>query len=248
MDVYFPKYCVWETTLKCNLVCRHCGSTAGAAREDELSTQEALDLLEQLAELGTQELTLSGGELLMRPDWRELAAYSHQLGICNLIVSNGLAITPEVAEEMARLEIGSVSISLDGGKDVHNYLRPVGKCQVQARDSFSGVLNAITNLQKAGVIVAAITQMNKVNLGELGNIKALLLERGIRYWQIQLTNPMGRAGRAAVPGIDPSDLIGIYDFIRITQKEGELHCLAANNIGYFGSDEHYLRRRNVKGD
>lgn len=53
-------YAVWEITLKCNLACNHCGSRAGLARHQELSTQEALDLVQQLAEVGIEEVTLIG--------------------------------------------------------------------------------------------------------------------------------------------------------------------------------------------
>ncbi|MCB1638221.1 MAG: heme biosynthesis protein, partial [Thiothrix sp.] len=51
-------YAVWEITLKCNLACSHCGSRAGAARHDELSTAEALNLVQQMADAGITEVTL----------------------------------------------------------------------------------------------------------------------------------------------------------------------------------------------
>ena len=62
-------YAVWEITLKCNLACNHCGSRAGHARTTELTTEEAFDLVRQMAEVGIKEVTLIGGEAFMRPDW-----------------------------------------------------------------------------------------------------------------------------------------------------------------------------------
>ncbi|MEA1674931.1 radical SAM protein [Nitrospirillum sp. BR 11163] len=56
-----PVHVVWEITLACNLKCQHCGSRAGRPRADELTTAEALDLVDQLAALGTREMTLIGG-------------------------------------------------------------------------------------------------------------------------------------------------------------------------------------------
>src|SRR6188474_861009 len=53
-----PVYAVWETTLRCDLACRHCGSRAGRSRPDELTTEEALDLVRQMAELGVKEVTI----------------------------------------------------------------------------------------------------------------------------------------------------------------------------------------------
>jgi 2-iminoacetate synthase ThiH len=57
-----PNYAVWELTLACDLACRHCGSRAGRARPDELTTAEAVDLVRQMHELGIQEVALIGGE------------------------------------------------------------------------------------------------------------------------------------------------------------------------------------------
>src|SRR5262249_54839548 len=65
---YRSTYAVWEITLACNLRCVHCGSRAGKARPNELTTAEALDLVEQLADLGVAEVSLIGGEAFLRPD------------------------------------------------------------------------------------------------------------------------------------------------------------------------------------
>ena len=67
-----PIYAVWEITLQCDLACRHCGSRAGHARPDELTTAEWLDLVRQMAELGVKEVTLIGGEAYLRDDWIEI--------------------------------------------------------------------------------------------------------------------------------------------------------------------------------
>src|SRR5690606_38498507 len=53
-----PIYAVWEITLRCDLACRHCGSRAGRSRPDELDTEEALDMVRQMAELGVREVTV----------------------------------------------------------------------------------------------------------------------------------------------------------------------------------------------
>lgn len=59
-------YAVWEITLRCNLACVHCGSRAGPPRATELSTEEAFDLVRQLAEVGITQVTLLGGEAFLR--------------------------------------------------------------------------------------------------------------------------------------------------------------------------------------
>src|ERR1044071_1023072 len=69
---YRPVHVVWETTLACDLKCQHCGSRAGRRRPDELTTAECLDLVAQLARLGTRSVTLIGGEAYLRRDWVEI--------------------------------------------------------------------------------------------------------------------------------------------------------------------------------
>ncbi len=68
-----PRQAVWELTLRCNLRCRHCGSRAGRARDDELTLEEMLRVADALAELECRFVTLSGGEPLMRPEWPLIA-------------------------------------------------------------------------------------------------------------------------------------------------------------------------------
>jgi MoaA/NifB/PqqE/SkfB family radical SAM enzyme len=67
-----PIHVVWEITLACNLKCMHCGSRAGHVRNDELTTAECLSLVDQMAALGTREVTLIGGEAYLRRDWIEI--------------------------------------------------------------------------------------------------------------------------------------------------------------------------------
>ena len=59
---FFPAYVVWELTLRCDHACSHCGSRAAVARPEELSTDEALGVVAQLADLGAREVVLIGGD------------------------------------------------------------------------------------------------------------------------------------------------------------------------------------------
>lgn len=251
---YSPEVCVWETTLACNLACRHCGSSAGKPRAHELDTDEALGVVDALAELGTREITFSGGEVFVRADWRALIARAREHGLERIIVSNGLAITREVADELARLEVGSVSLSVDGEPSTHDWLRPLNKSQASTLSGPAGpgdassheqISWAIANLRAAGVTVSAITQVSRVNLYELGTIHDFLVSHAIDGWQVQMTNPMGRSvredGVPRVPILDSQDLCSLYDFIRSVQDEGRVRCLAADCIGYYASDEPLLR-------
>src|SRR5690348_10996598 len=92
-----PIYAVWEITLRCDLACTHCGSRAGRARPEELTTAEALDLVGQMAELGVKEVTLIGGEAYLRDDWTEIARAVRARGMQCSITTGGRGFTPERA-------------------------------------------------------------------------------------------------------------------------------------------------------
>ena len=92
-----PILAVWEITLACDLACGHCGSRAGKARPDELTTAEALDLVDQLADLGVIEVVLIGGESYLRADWLDIVARIAERGMEPLITTGGRGMTPESA-------------------------------------------------------------------------------------------------------------------------------------------------------
>src|SRR5579862_7336687 len=91
-----PVYAVWEVTLKCDLACRHCGSRAGRARPDELSTGEALGLVDQMADLGVREVTLIGGEAYLRSDWLDIIRAVRKRGMLCTTTTGGRGVTPEL--------------------------------------------------------------------------------------------------------------------------------------------------------
>ena len=236
MSAYRLRAVVWETTLACNLACTHCGSAAGRARRRELDTAEALDLVDQLADLGVEELTLSGGEFLVRDDWPAILERVRRRGIAALVISNGLAVDAAAAREMARQGVRSVSISVDGPEAVHDALRPIPG---RGGGSLAAILRAFRVLAEHGPSPAAITQVNAANLPHLPALRELLVAHGVRDWQVQLTHPMGRA--ATLTPLPPERVPELLAFIRETQRQGRIRCLPADDVGWFGPEEHLLR-------
>src|SRR5207253_8398207 len=116
-------YAVWEITLKCNLACAHCGSRAGDARPDELSTEEAVDLVRQMAEVGIGEVSIIGGEAFLRPDWLEIAEAINRHGMVCTMTTGGYGISRETARRMKAAGIARVSVSVDGLEGAHDLQR-----------------------------------------------------------------------------------------------------------------------------
>ena len=104
----------WMTTNKCNLTCKHCYQDACPdACANELTTDEARTLIDQIAAAGFKIMIFSGGEPLMRPDIYDLVAYAASKGLRPVFGTNGTLITPEVAGRLKKCGACAMGISLD---------------------------------------------------------------------------------------------------------------------------------------
>ncbi|MFA5504852.1 MAG: radical SAM protein [Vulcanimicrobiota bacterium] len=228
---------VWEITLKCNLACSHCGSRAGDERVEELSTEESLDLIRQLAEVGIQEVSLIGGEAFLRSDWLDLAEAITQAGMVCTMTTGGYGISATTAERMKKAGIRAVSVSIDGLESTHNGLRGREK-------SFQYCLETMAHLQNAGVLVGCNTQLNRLSAVELPELYYILRDAGMKAWQIQMTVPMGRAADNTDMLFQPAELLEFYPILaRIVKRayaDGVL-VSSGNNIGYYGPYERLFR-------
>jgi len=230
-------YAVWEITLKCNLACQHCGSRAGHARANELSTAEALDLVRQMAEVGITEVTIIGGEAFLRPDWLEIAQAITSSGMLCGMTTGGYGITLETAHRMKEAGISVVSVSVDGLEATHDHLR--GK-----QGSWQWAFKTMSNLKQAGIRFGCNTQINRLSAPEFPRIYEYLRDAGIFAWQIQLTVPMGNAADNSEILLQPYELLDVYPMIaRVAQraKREGVQLQPGNNIGYYGPYERMLR-------
>lgn len=239
MSYHRTSYAVWEITLKCNLACSHCGSRAGNARTKELSTEEALDLVKQMAEIGIKEVTLIGGEAFLRPDWLEIAKAINDAGMLCGMTTGGYGISLETARKMKRAGIRTVSVSIDGLESTHDRLR--GR-----KGSWTYAFKTMSHLRKAGITFGCNTQINRLSAPEFPRIYECIRDAGARAWQIQLTVPMGNAADNADILLQPYELLDIYPMIarvaRRAYREG-VQIQPGNNIGYYGPYERLLRGR-----
>lgn len=232
-----PILAVWEITLACDLACGHCGSRAGRARPDELSTAEALDLVDQLAALGVIEVVLIGGESYLREDWCEILARIAERGMEPLLTTGGRGMTPERARAAKQAGLLSASVSFDGMEATHDLQRGV-------KGSWAAALQAVKNLREADVLVSANTQINKLSMHELPDVLELIIENGVHSWQIQLTVAMGRAADRPDWILQPYDLLELFPMLETLAarcKEADVLLWPGNNVGYFGPTETTLR-------
>lgn len=155
---------VWNSTRTCNLKCVHCYMDSDAQKyQGELSTQEAKEFIDDLAEFRVPVLLFSGGEPLIRPDFFELAEYAIGKGIRVTLSTNGTLITPEVARRIKETGVGYVGISLDGLMEVNDKFR--GK-----EGAFKAAMAGIQNCVQVGQRVGLRFTINRHNFAELDKI------------------------------------------------------------------------------
>ncbi|MFX0211758.1 MAG: radical SAM protein, partial [Candidatus Hodarchaeota archaeon] len=100
----------WEITLNCNLNCRHCGSSAGYTRLNELTLEESLGICDQFPDLLVQEVDFTGGEPLFRPDWWKIALRLRELNIKTKLITNGVLLVPGTISQLKEVGIARIGV------------------------------------------------------------------------------------------------------------------------------------------
>jgi radical SAM protein with 4Fe4S-binding SPASM domain len=232
---YVPETCVWELTRACNLRCGHCGTAAGKARPGELTTDEAIDVARQLADLGNRLTTLSGGEPTLRKDWPVIARTLVEAGVTVNMVTNGQGDGRELASLAEQAGLSNVAVSLDGLETTHDWLR--------GRGAFARATGTIRELVMAGFWVDVMFTVNRVNMGELADIWELTKRLAAKRLRVQLGKPMGNQTNRIDLTLEPKDLLTLMPLLgRLAARTGP-EVRIGDSIGYFSPEERLLRGR-----
>ena len=231
---YQPITCVWEVTMECNMRCGHCGSSCAEALPDALTTEEALDLCDQIASLGLKWVTLSGGEPLTRKDLPSLIERLHSKGVAVNIITNGWMLNSDMAAALKKSGISTAAISIDGTKPIHDKIRKEG--------AFDHAERAFAALKAQGIQTGAVTTITKQNLGILEELKTELIRMNVDSWQVQLGLPMGNLKERPEWVLDPQQVNEILDFCYQTALEGKIKIFPADCIGYYTQQETQIKQ------
>lgn len=211
-------YLFWECTLKCNLCCRHCGSSCSPRedRTDELSTDEIKLAFKSIAEDFNPRqimIAVTGGEPLLRQDVFEVMRYVNALGFRWGMVTNGTLINPETIRQIQEANMSTISISIDGMEKNHNWLR----CD---KNAFGRAIEGIKLLadSKALNTVEIITCVHQHNLNELEKIYHLCTDLGVDAWRLLTITPIGRAKDYPELFLGGSQMRCLFDYIKAKRK------------------------------
>lgn len=164
---------VWNATKTCNLECVHCYANARIKHFDgELTTSEAMAMIDDLAAFRVPALLMSGGEPLVRPDILDLAQYATSRGVRCTFSTNGTLIDQKKAKRIADIGVAYVGISIDGNEERHDRMR--------VRDgAYKDAVRGIRNCRDAGIRVGVRFTVTQDNVNEIDSVFQLVEDEGI---------------------------------------------------------------------
>ena len=228
----------WECTLRCNMNCRHCGSDckqATAVPDMPASVFfKAIDDITPHVDPHKTFVTFTGGEALVRDDIEEVGLELYHRGFPWGMVTNGFLLDKQRLDSLLRAGIHSITVSLDGFKEDHNWIRQNDK-------SFERADCAIRMLVKTPDLVwDIVTCVNPRNFVCLEEFKEYLISIGVRRWRLFSIFPMGRAAENPELQLSDEQFRGLFDFIKRTRAEGRIHT-SYGCEGFLGAYEGEVR-------
>lgn len=231
-------YLFWECTLRCNLNCLHCGSDCKT--DSSVKDMPADDFLKAISEIESitnpnkTMIVFTGGEPLLRNDIEQIGMKLYQKGFPWGMVTNGMALTEKRFGSLLNSGLRSITISLDGLEESHNWLR--GNLQ-----SFNRSINAIQLLPKTQHLeYDVVTCVNRKNFTELEQIRDLLITIGIKEWRIFTIFPIGRARENQQLQLEQNEFKGLFEFIKQTRQSKKIK-LNYGCEGFLGNYEKEVR-------
>lgn len=184
-----PFTIAWEVTRACAYACVHCRADALHTPDlHELNTEEALRLIDRLAEFGSPILVFTGGDPMMRRDLHELIAYATQKGLrCSLTPTATALPTTARLEKVRDAGIRRIALSLDAPRlEIHDHFR-------QVPGSWQRTMDILHRAQAIGLSVQVNTTVAKHNVDILEEMIPFLQEVGAVQWSLFFLVPTGRA-------------------------------------------------------
>ena len=196
-----PICLTWELTYACNLSCVHCLSRSGRRDPNELSTDEAKAVIDELQRMQVFYVNIGGGEPTVRSDFWELLDYAiaHDVGV--KFSTNGVKLDKERAAQLAATDYVDVQISLDGATaEVNDHVRGPG--------SYDTAIRAMENLAEAGFGQFKISVVvTRQNVDQLDEFKAIADRYGaqLRITRLRPSRPRRRRLGRAAPAPGPAE-------------------------------------------
>ena len=183
-----PFLAIWETTQACDLACKHCRASAQPlAHSSQLTTAEAENLIDQIAEMQVPLFVFTGGDPLKRPDIFHLIEHTAHQGVhAALTPSATPLLTREAIFRMKEAGLARLAVSLDGSvPEIHDSIRGIP-------GTWERTLAAIQWANEAKLPIQVHTVVSRLNIADLDRLSVLLTQKQIAMWSFFFLVPVGR--------------------------------------------------------
>jgi radical SAM protein with 4Fe4S-binding SPASM domain len=198
----------WELTYRCNEQCSHCYLDVLPANQDvpgELSIEECFRVIDELVELGVLHLLFSGGEILAHRGFFQIAEYARSKRLLLRLFTNGILITPQVADRLAALHPYAIEISVYGSDpETHDKI-------TQRERSWDLTMRALRLLRERGVRTKIKVPVMRENFGQLREIEKLADELGAEFRYDTTITPKDNGSRSPLKHrLTYQELVGLF--------------------------------------
>lgn len=175
----YPLAAQFELTERCNFNCVHCYINQPAnckkSLEKELTTVQAIEVLDKMADAGTLFLVFTGGEPLLRPDFPEIYKHAIKRGLFVTLFTNATMLTEPIADLLAEWRPHIVDISIYG------VTRETYEKVTRLPGSFERAMQGIQRLQERQIRFFLKTIVMTINQHELLQMKAFADSLGHKF-------------------------------------------------------------------
>lgn len=212
-----PLIVSYAVTKACNLRCLHCHADARDAMPDELSLNEALRVVDEMADLGTRAVIFSGGEPLLRKAFvRSLADYCVESGIIPALLTNGMLLNRRVALELKEAGIMAVGIPIDSAlSECHDQLR-------NAPGAFQKAVEAIRACMDVDLKVIVTTMALKHTYKEIPQRLEMLTSLGVDQAAVYDLIPAGRGRNVMDDAMTATQRAELIQYLQHIQETHEM--------------------------
>lgn len=213
-EIAVPRLIAWEVTRRCTLRCQHCRAAAtDHAYEGELTTQQCMTLLENVASFAKPIMILTGGEPMLREDIYDIARHGHSLGLRMVIAVCGALLDDTSVDRLLQAGVQCVSVSLDGPDAAsHDGFR-------QVSGAFDAALRGIEAARRGGLAFQINTTVTCHNVAQLADIMHLAEQLGAVTFNPFLLVPTGRGKQLADQELSPQQYEATLQWLARQQPE-----------------------------
>lgn len=228
-------------TMDCNLVCEFCSVRAGEYDHPELSLERCLDLIDEAAGLGLEQLHFLGGEPTMRDDLEDMILAATQRGIETRVITNGLALSRERINDFIDCGLQELMFSVDGMADAHNRLRCAG------RKGWDQTMTAVDRAITAGIRVRVAMTAYRSNYDDVIPLLETVEHLGAQRFSVFLGSPLGRGTTMKHDVIDPWQWRRLQDLVEARAATLRPDLSIVMEQGFSWPDQAPIDRTALKG-